>query len=86
MADRRIKDINLKEKIIDVIRKGNKEDSVWITPIAMNDLEKYMEIRYSKYASVKELQNVFLSEYKHTAQPLSVRAIQDIVEKYTKIY
>ncbi|HFJ9441280.1 MULTISPECIES: tyrosine recombinase XerS [Bacillus] len=86
LADLRMEDINLKERLIDVIRKGNKEDSVWITPIALNDLENYMEIRANKYAPGKELQNVFLSKYKHTAQPLSVRAIQDIVEKYTKAY
>ena len=34
----------------------------------------------------ERIKNVFLSKYKHTAQPLSVRAIQDIVEKYTKAY
>ncbi|AFU12527.1 Tyrosine recombinase [Bacillus thuringiensis MC28] len=44
LADLRMEDINLKERLIDVIRKGNKEDSVWIPPIALNDLEKYMEI------------------------------------------
>ncbi len=86
LADLRKEDINLKERLIDVIRKGNKEDSVWITPIALNDLEKYMEIRDNKYAPGKKLKNVFLSKYKHTAQPLPVRAIQDIVEKYTKAY
>ncbi len=62
-----MEDINLKERLINVIRKGNKEDSVWITLIALNDLEKYMEIRHSKYALGKELKNVFLLKYKHTA-------------------
>lgn len=54
-----MEDINIKERLIDVIRKGNKEDSVWITPIALNDLEKYMEIRDSKYAPGKELKMCF---------------------------
>ncbi|EOO26867.1 hypothetical protein IIU_05977 [Bacillus cereus VD133] len=86
LADLTIEDVNTKERLIDVIRKGNKEDSVWITPLALKDIENYIKVREIKYASDKKIKNLFLSKYKNTSQPLSVRAIQDIVEKYTKSY
>ncbi|MCM3598067.1 tyrosine recombinase XerS [Metabacillus idriensis] len=87
LADIRLRDINFKKNRISIIRKGNKLDSIQVIPDAMNDLKEYLQIRNERYGgSIEEFEYVFLSKYKGKSSPLSVRAIQDLVRKYTKSY
>jgi integrase len=48
LSNLRIKDIDFTSKEISVIRKGNKKDTVSVTPSSLLDLKKY-EYRSSMY-------------------------------------
>lgn len=72
---------------ISVIRKGNRPDVVIISHQAIEMLENYIAVREQQYKVSATNPYVFVS--KSTAQknqPLSIRAIQNIVKKYTSAY
>ncbi|MFB7637665.1 tyrosine recombinase XerS [Peribacillus butanolivorans] len=77
------KDINFQKKQLDIIRKGGKADTVEILDSALNDLKEYLRIRETRYPGANSTSYVFVSKYAGTARPISVRAIQDLVTKYT---
>jgi site-specific recombinase XerD len=86
IANLLIHDINFKKEQIDIIRKGNKEDTVLVLPSALESLKKYLEIRTERYKPNHNVPYVFLTKYKGTAQPISVRTIQNLVGKYTMAF
>jgi site-specific recombinase XerD len=86
IANLLIHDINFKKGQIDIIRKGNKEDTVLVLPSALESLKKYLEIRTDRYKPNQNVPYLFLTKYKGTAQPISVRAIQNLVGKYTMAF
>lgn len=49
LSNLRIKDIDFTSKEISVIRKGNKKDTVSVTPSSMVDLQNYLTIRNERY-------------------------------------
>lgn len=81
-----VSDIDFVNGDINVLRKGNKEDLVSITPLALEDLGAYLEEREDRYRPDPSNQFVFLSRYKGAAQPLSVESVQKIVNKYSKAF
>jgi site-specific recombinase XerD len=86
IANLMIHDINFKKEQIDIIRKGNKEDTVLVLPSALESLKEYLQIRNERYNPPQSVPYVFVTKYKGTAQPISVRAIQNLVGKYTKAF
>ncbi|GGB69132.1 tyrosine recombinase XerS [Fictibacillus barbaricus] len=87
LANIRLKDIDFTSSEIHVIRKGNKKDSVAVVPESIEDLKKYIDVRNKKYGgTMDEDEFVFLTVYKKETSPLSHRAIQNIVYKYTKAF
>ncbi len=87
LSNLRIKDIDFSSKEISIIRKGNKKDTVSVTPSSMEDLQRYMEVRKEKYkASNGENEYVFVKLFKNQPQPLTNRAIENIVYKFTKSF
>ncbi|RZT15484.1 tyrosine recombinase XerS [Fictibacillus sp. BK138] len=87
LANLRMKDLDFSDGEIHVIRKGNKKDSVFVVPESMQDIKRYLGVRNQKYGgSTDEDEFVFLSVYKKQSSPLSHRAIQNIVYKYTKAF
>lgn len=86
IANLLIHDINFKKEQIDIIRKGNKEDTVLVLPSALVALKDYLQIRNDRYKPGSNVSYVFLAKYKGNAQPISVRAIQKFVGKYTKTF
>jgi integrase len=87
LANIRMKDIDFLSSEIHVIRKGNKKDSVSVVPESIEDLKKYIIVRNEKYGGTNdEDEFVFLTIYKKETSPLSHRAIQNIVYKYTKAF
>ncbi|WP_028402305.1 tyrosine recombinase XerS [Ectobacillus panaciterrae] len=86
LADLQLDKINEKERIITIIRKGGKEDSIWITPSALSDLQEYLKIRKERYKVTDDEQSVFLTLQNGSYKPMSVRAIQNMVDKYTKAF
>ena len=80
-------DIDFSSKEISVIRKGNKKDTVSVTPFSLHDLNEYFSIRNARYKG-KDDENefVFIKLYKGEPLPLTNRAIENIVYKYTKSF
>lgn len=81
-----VKKIRPKRLEIEVIRKGNKEDVVSVLENAMDDLKAYLDIRETRYPCAKESPFCFVSVYGGNVRPLSRRAIQNLVNKYTAAF
>lgn len=81
-----VKKINMKKQLIDVKRKGSKEDTVRIMDQANEHLKAYLSIRESRYTGAREVPFLFVSLYGGTARPLSRRAIENLVTKYTAAF
>lgn len=87
LSSLRIKDIDFSSKEISVIRKGGKKDTASVTPSALEDLASYLKVRKEKYgAGDGDNEYVFIKRYKGNPEPLTNRAIEDIVYKYTKSF
>lgn len=81
-----VKKINLKKQMIDIKRKGAKEDTVRIMDQATQHLNAYLAIRENRYMGSKEVPFLFVTLYGGTARPLSRRAIENLVTKYTAAF
>ena len=83
----RIKDVDFSSKEISVIRKGGKKDTVSVTPSSLQDLNEYLAVRKEKYkAGDGDNEYLFIKLYKGQLQPLTNRAVENIVYKYTKSF
>ena len=81
-----VKKINLKKQLIDIKRKGAKEDTVRIMDQATQHLKAYLDIRESRYPGSKEVPFLFVTLYGGAVRPLSRRAIENLVTKYTAAF
>lgn len=86
MARILVKKVNLKKQLIDIKRKGSKEDTVRVMDQAIRHLRDYIEIREARYTGSKEVPFLFVSLYGGTTRPLSRRAIENLVTKYTAAF
>lgn len=68
-----------------MIRKGGKKDLVSVTPSSLQDLKAYLEIRSDRYKA-SHSDNKFDKNYKGMVEPLTNRAVENIVYKYTKAF
>ncbi|WP_100405231.1 tyrosine recombinase XerS [Bacillus solitudinis] len=73
--------IDFNERQIDVVRKGGKNDTVEILPEALEDLKAYLSIRNSRYKATDNDFYVFVTNYQGKVKPMSVRTIQNLVER-----
>lgn len=80
------KKVNLKKQLIDIKRKGAKEDTVGVMDQAMGHLKSYLSIRESRYKASNEVPFLFVTLYGGTARPLSRRSIENLVNKYTAAF
>ena len=79
-------DIDLINADIGVIRKGNKPDTVSITPTALEDLRAYLDVRQEQYKPMDSNKFVFLTKYGGVANPIAVETIQTIIGKYSEAF
>ncbi|MCM3393195.1 tyrosine recombinase XerS [Cytobacillus oceanisediminis] len=87
LTNLRIKDIDFSAKEISVIRKGGKKDTVSITPSSLEDVKAYLDVRKDKYKACNgENEYIFVKNLKGNPHPLTNRAVEDIVYKYTKSF
>lgn len=87
LSNLRIKDIDFSNEEISVIRKGGKKDTVSVAPPSLADLRAYLEVRNSRYnATDNPNEFVFVKKFKGEAAPLTNRAIEEIVYKYTQSF
>ncbi|WP_436580663.1 tyrosine recombinase XerS [Heyndrickxia oleronia] len=87
LSNLRLRDLDFEENQISVIRKGGKLDTIAVVPESMGDLKEYLSIRSERYkATSEDYDYVFVTKVHNTASPLSNRAIESLVKKYTKAY
>ncbi|WP_445491472.1 tyrosine recombinase XerS [Niallia sp. 03133] len=83
----RLKDLDVTSSEVSVIRKGGKKDTVSVTPSSLQDVVEYLQVRKEKYkAGDSENEFVFVKLYRGKTEPLTNRAVEDIVYKYTKSF
>lgn len=73
----KLDDINLKEKEIKVLGKGNKERIVYLGSYAIESIEKYLSIR-NEILGKKDNNYLFIN---HLGGKLTTRGIRDIIDK-----
>ncbi|WP_214482960.1 tyrosine recombinase XerS [Bacillus sp. SM2101] len=86
LANLSVPSVNLKMRKLSVLRKGSKESTVPFRKFAVPFLEDYKQIRETRYKAPESEKYFFLTIYQGAAQPLSVRAIQQLIMKYTEAY
>lgn len=87
LAELRVRDLNFEKNTIQVIRKGDKKDVVTVFAEVMDDIESYLNVRNQKYKGTNaEHEYLFLTKHNQIFSPISIRAIQDLVRKYTKAF
>ncbi|MRG85263.1 tyrosine-type recombinase/integrase [Salinibacillus xinjiangensis] len=82
-------DIDWHKNTVRVIRKGNKEQYVYISDQAALDLKEYLTIRKEKYGINKSNKALFVATTmgpKGTSRRLTERSIEKIVEKYSAAF
>lgn len=72
-----------------VIRKGNKEQFVFFSQVAMADLQDYLAVRSSKYQVDKNNHALFISAAigpKGKTRRLTARSVEKMIEKYATAF
>jgi integrase len=84
-----IDDIDFSKFTARVIRKGNKEQYVYFSQVAMADLQEYLSIRAGKYQVDKNNKALFISAPmgpKGKSRRLTARSVEKLVEKYATAF
>ncbi|NOU75712.1 tyrosine recombinase XerS [Paenibacillus sp. LMG 31458] len=78
-------DLDLKKCCVRVIRKGNKEQYVYFSELALHDLEEYLKVREERYQIDKTMKALFIAASMGpvgTTRRLTPRSVEKMVEKY----
>lgn len=87
LSNLRLRDLDFEENEIHVLRKGGKKDVVQVSPPSMLAIKNYLAIRKERYkGTVEDLDYAFLTKVNNAPTPLSNRAIEALVKKYTKAF
>lgn len=81
-----LKDLNLKEATLDVIRKGGQRDSVPIAEWSLDYLIQYLDIRNKRYNSSEKDQALFLTIWHGQVRRMTPSAIEKMVSKYSAAF
>jgi len=82
-------DIDFNKYCARVIRKGNKEQFVFFSQTAMNDLQDYLAVRTAKYQVDKTMKSLFVAAPmgpKGKSRRLTARSVEKLVEKYATAF
>ncbi|MBM7569906.1 tyrosine recombinase XerS [Aquibacillus albus] len=82
-------DIDWKKNMVRVVRKGNKEQYVYISDQATIDLKEYVAVREERYGINKSTKSLFIAATmgpKGTTRRLTERSVEKLVEKYAKAF
>ncbi|WP_078546770.1 tyrosine recombinase XerS [Litchfieldia alkalitelluris] len=82
-------DIDFSKFSARVIRKGNKEQYVFFSKIAMDDLQEYLKIRENRYHVEKTNKALFVAAPmgpKGKSRRLTARSIEKVIEKYATAF
>lgn len=78
-------DINYSKQTIQITRKGNKKDTIYVMTSAFQHLLTYINVRNKRYPQAQNCSFLFVT-YRRPAQAIRIRTIQQFVEKYTGSY
>ncbi|MCL7749454.1 tyrosine recombinase XerS [Halalkalibacter alkaliphilus] len=84
-----IDDIDYSKYTARVIRKGNKEQFVFFSKLAMDDLQDYLKIREKRYKVEKSNKALFVAAPmgpKGKPRRLTARSIEKLIEKYATAF
>lgn len=81
-----LKDLNLRDRSILVIRKGNKKDAPLIADWAMTYIKDYLDIRQQRYQPEKSEQALFLTRYAGQAKRIATNTVERFVGKYSEAF
>lgn len=79
-------DLNMKQRLLDVIRKGGQKDSVPIAPWAIQYIQDYLTIRAQRYHALKKDTAFFLTVYHGQTRRMTANAIERMVKKYSTAF
>lgn len=79
-------DLNIKQRLLDVVRKGGQKDSVPIAPWAIQYIQNYLTIRAQRYHALKKDTACFLTVYHGTTRRMTANAIERMVKKYSTAF
>nr|WP_242450236.1 tyrosine-type recombinase/integrase [Lactobacillus sp. LL6] len=80
-----IKKLNLRERSILVVRKGNKKDAPLIADWAILYIQNYLNIRTQRYAPDKSEKALFLTKYAGKAKRIATNTIERFVSMYSEV-
>lgn len=81
-----IADLNLKDAILDVTRKGGQRDSVPIATWTLPYIQEYADIRKERYHAEKQDRAFFLTIYHGKTKRITANAIERMVNKYSGMF
>ncbi|WP_302118438.1 tyrosine recombinase XerS [uncultured Limosilactobacillus sp.] len=85
-ANVNLADLNLKQSLLDVTRKGGQRDSVPIAPWAVSYIQSYQSIRVQRYHALKKDTAFFLTLYHQQTRRMTANAIEKMVKKYSTAF
>lgn len=85
-ANVNLKDLNLKDAVLDVTRKGGQRDSVPIAEWTVNYLIEYKKIRQQRYLADKTQTAFFLTRWHDQTRRITSNAIEKMVNKYSAAF
>ncbi len=85
-ANTNLADLNIKEGLLDVVRKGGQKDSVPIAPWATQYIKDYLLIRAQRYHALKKDTALFLTVYHGATRRMTANSIERMVKKYSTAF
>lgn len=85
-ANTNLADLNIKEGLLDVVRKGGQKDSVPIAPWATQYIKDYLQIRAQRYHALKKDTALFLTVYHSSTRRMTANSIERMVKKYSTAF
>lgn len=78
-------DIDFHNRFLNIIRKGSKEEVITFKKFALPYLRAYRDVRASRYKATELEKAFFITLHRGKSQPMSIRTIQKLMDKYTSI-
>ncbi|MDO4912238.1 MAG: tyrosine recombinase XerS [Lactobacillus sp.] len=85
-ANVNMSDLNWKQAMLDVTRKGGQQDSVPIAPWTLPYIKEYADIRKDRYHALKKHQAFFLTLYHGETRRITANSIEKMVKKYSTAF
>lgn len=85
-ANVNLADLNIKQQLLDVVRKGGQKDAVPIAPWAIEYVQSYLAIRAQRYHALKKDTACFLTVYHGQTRRMTANAIERMVKKYSTAF